>query len=148
MTGSLPVLQNRQMKYFRKYLISVIVGVNTGLITLFLIPSQYEVFVWLVLIIVLGVIYSKIFQQRLFRYAFTFSVLVGIVITTVHLSFLDIYLENHQEEMATLENIKIYNSYRLTLLMIAPVYWLILGILSGFSALFFKKVQIVKVSRM
>ncbi|MDN5216003.1 hypothetical protein QQ020_28250 [Fulvivirgaceae bacterium BMA12] len=136
------------MKYFKKYLISVIAGITAGLITLFIIPGQYEILIWLVLIIVLGIIYSKMFQQRLFLYAFAFSVLVGIIITIVHLSFVDVYLENHQDEMATLEDIKIYNSYRLTLMMIAPVYWLILGILSAFSALLFKKFQIIKVSKM
>lgn len=129
------------MKHLFKYLSVIVIRVITGITTIFLIPSQYDILIWIVLIVVLGYVSNSYFHRKIFWNAFALSVLVGISITATHLLFIDSYTESHKAEIATLDNIKTNNSYRITLLLIAPIYWFILGALSGLSALFYNKMR-------
>jgi len=47
----------------------------------------------------------------------------------------------HQEEIQTLEKFLINNSYRLTLLIIAPTYWIVLGVLTVLMNLVVEKTR-------
>lgn len=119
--------------------ITVLLGIVVGITTVFLVPVQFEIVVWLILIIGIGKACSRLFTESLFSKSFMLAALVGISITFTHLIFLDSYLDSHQEEMVTLDQIKIYDSYIATFLMIAPVYWLVLGSLSGACSLAFRR---------
>jgi hypothetical protein len=112
------------------YPFAIILGLVTGLITLFVISSQFEIFVWLFLILIIGIYTHYQVNSNKYRKTFVIAVLTGIVITFTHLSFINQYLETHQEEIQMLDKILINNSYRLTLLIVAPIYWSILGVLS------------------
>jgi hypothetical protein len=115
---------------FIVYPFAVILGLVTGLITLFIIPSLFEIFVWLFLILIIGIYTHYQVNSNKYRKTFVIAVLTGIVITFTHLSFINQYLETHHEEIQMLDKILINNSYRLTLLIVAPIYWSILGVLS------------------
>ncbi|GAB4341016.1 MAG: hypothetical protein OHK0038_20640 [Flammeovirgaceae bacterium] len=121
------------------YIITLIFGITAGLTTLFIIPSQFEVAVWMLLVLFLGILAHYQFDRNPFRNAFVIAIFAGITITTTHLYFIKHYLMTHQEEIETLDKILIKNSYRLTLLMIAPIYWIILGFLTGVSTLALRK---------
>jgi uncharacterized membrane protein YeaQ/YmgE (transglycosylase-associated protein family) len=119
---------------FKQIILVILIGIVCGLITTFVVHSQYELLIWFVLIALIGVLGKKFYPDKTFSKTFVFALLVGIVITSTHLTFVKDYLLNHQEETETLNKIRIFNSDRLTLFVIAPVYWIVLGILSGFTA--------------
>ncbi len=112
---------------FIPYTFALIFGSMAGLITLFIIPSQFEIAVWLFLILFIGIYSHYQFANHKYKKTFVVSVLTGIAITLTHLYFIDQYLITHQEEIQTLDKILINNSYKLTLLIIAPIYWIIFG---------------------
>ena len=124
---------------FRPYAIALLVGFIAGLITLFIIPSEFEIFVWLVLILLISTYSQYQFEKYKYKKTFIISVLTGIVITLTHLYFINQYLLTHREEIQTLDKILITNSYRLTLFSIAPMYWIILGSLTVLMNLVIEK---------
>lgn len=128
------------MKFnFTPYLVALICGLLAGLTTLFIIPSQLELIVWLFLVLFIGVFSHYHFASHKYRKTFVISVLTGMTITLTHLYFIKQYLITHQEEIQMLNQILINNSYRLTLLIIAPVYWIILGLLTVLIHYVFEK---------
>jgi len=110
--------------------VSVIAGIVTGLTTIFVIPVKFELLVWGLLIIAIALFAKRNFNEKLYVNAFLLAILTGVCITLTHLLFLDSYLDSHASEIAGLDEIKIFNSYVWTLLAIAPVYWVVLGIVS------------------
>ncbi|MEM8968193.1 MAG: hypothetical protein AAGE93_17375, partial [Bacteroidota bacterium] len=90
--------------------------------------------VWAILIITIVGLCIKFFHQKLFWETFLFSITTGATVTGTHLLFIEAYLESHQAEIIMLDAIKILDSYALTLLLIAPIYWLVLGLFSGLLA--------------
>ena len=132
------------MKSVKNYLISIFTGISTGLLTLFIVPIEYEILVWLLLIIALGGVYSEMDQRKPFWNAFLCSLLVGCTITATHIMFLDTYIATHPSEIAMLKSYRLSYKLMITLLVIAPIYWLILGVLSGSVCLLFKGVKKIK----
>lgn len=114
----------------KQIVLAVITGFICGLITIFAIPAQYELLVWLFLTI--GISYYSIqeFKSKIYLNSFLFAAIIGVFITLTHIVFLNNYLKAHKDEIASLDTLKICNSYRLTLLMIAPFYWTVLGLIS------------------
>ncbi|MGB0525460.1 MAG: hypothetical protein ACPGJS_20965 [Flammeovirgaceae bacterium] len=130
------------MNHFKIALISIVLGTSTGLSTLFLIPSDYELMVWVILIITLAWSSLKLFQQKLFWNSFLFSIATGAIITVTHLLFIDAYLQSHPTEIKMLDTIKIFDSYTLTLLLLGPIYWLILASISGLIVKVYTRLKI------
>lgn len=124
-----------------RYLLVLAIGFISGWSTVFLLPNQYEIIIWVFLIVFWGIVSCRIFEGKLFRSAFFLSFLTGMVITATHLFFIAEYLAHHREEVEALDSIKINDSYGLTLLITAPVYWLILGVLSGVTALLIHRIR-------
>lgn len=122
------------------YIITLIFGITAGLTTLFIIPNQFEIVIWILLVLFLGILSHYQFDSYPFRNAFLIAIFAGIITTVTHLYFIKQYLMTHQEEIETLDKILIHNSYRLTLLIIAPFYWIILGLLTGLSSLVLGKI--------
>jgi len=122
------------------FVIALFFGVGAGLTTLFLIQNQFEIFVWLLLIVIISIYSYYQFRSQKYRMTFIISVITGMTITLTHLCFVKQYLITHPNEIQTLDKILISNSYRLTLLMIAPAYWIILGILTLLMTVITEKV--------
>jgi hypothetical protein len=115
---------------YSEILIAVLIGITIGLATVFIVPSSFEIIVWLVLAFVLSIFVKVKFKIKIYTNTFLLAALCGMFVTLTHLFFLDNYLQSHQSEIAGLDQIKIYDSYRLTLLVIAPIYWIVLGLCS------------------
>jgi len=122
------------------FVIALFFGVGAGLTTLFLIQNEFEIFVWLLLIVIISIYSNYQFGSQKYRMTFIISVVTGMTITLTHLCFVKQYLVTHPNEIQTLDKILISNSYRLTLLVIAPAYWLILGILTILMSVVIEKV--------
>ncbi|MEM9324424.1 MAG: hypothetical protein AAGA85_02165 [Bacteroidota bacterium] len=125
------------MQHIIWYIISTLLGCAAGLATLYLVPNQMEIYIWIELVLIhgfLGGLRAVPFAQTFIQAAWT-----GIWITMIHLTFVDAYLASHQSELAFLDTIKVMDSYVLTFVMIAPIYWVVLGSLAGGLALLAKR---------
>ena len=110
------------------------IGVAAGLISIFLLPSQFEILLWVVLAVVLGKLVQSSGLKRVFLGGLLGGALAGFAITMAHIAFVQDYMATHKEEMNALQPYMVGASYRLTLFVMAPVYWLILGIATGVAA--------------
>jgi hypothetical protein len=122
-------------------LILILIGILAGLITIYILPSKYEILLWIALIILSGVITQKNCITRPFRNGFLLAVIIGIAITFTHIFLVNDYLSSHPDEIQQIDELKIGASYRLTLLAIAPGYWIILGLLTGLWTLSLAKLK-------
>ncbi|GEM_PF-4909071 len=118
----------------RLVLICIAIGVAAGLLTALVIPVDFEILVWFVVIVVIAWLMINTGMVQLFKQAFIHAAITGMGITATHLTFLNAYLASHPEEKEMLSNWGISSDY-LGLLMIAPIYWMILGLLTGAVAL-------------
>jgi hypothetical protein len=116
----------------------VALGVLSGVATIFWLPSGREWLLWMFLVLFTGLLVSKNCFQNYFAGGFYFAVILGVAITATHLMFLEEYLRVHREEAQWMKNQ--YSPY-LTLLLAAPLYWLVLGLLSGLSAMGWRKIM-------
>lgn len=115
---------------YSEILLSILTGIIVGLITIFVLPNDFELLVWILLVFMIAFFAKRQFKSEVYLNTLLLAVIVGFSITTTHLLFLDNYLDSHKSEIAGLDEIKIHSSYGLTLFAIAPVYWLVLGLLS------------------
>ena len=97
--------------------------------------------VWLAVISISGHIASNNFGNQLFFKTLLFVLPTGMVVTLTHIVLISDYLASHSDEIPHLEKINIAHSYRLTLLAIAPIYWALLGLLTGGAALLWRKIK-------
>jgi len=116
-------------------------GIAAGLLTIFVIPENFEILVWLVLIVCIGLLSAQRFEKSLFKNTFTLSILTGVVITATHLLLFEFYTRSHPNEIASLSQLKLFGSMRLTLLLFAPIYWFLLGVLAGSCSMLFLKMR-------
>ena len=121
------------MHKYRKWLIAIFIGLLAGIATIYFIPSQVEILLWIILTIVIGLLCHKFYPEKIFIKTFLFALLTGITITLTHITLLKDYLLSHKVEIEVLDKIRLFNSDRLTLVIIAPIYWLALGLLSGLT---------------
>jgi hypothetical protein len=121
------------------WIIIIIAGITVGILTIYFIPAQWEILVWILLILMIGLYTGRKHTNKIFTNAFRNAFVMGITITMTHLKFIDDYFLSHPEELLLIENTFGNFSKTMILLMIAPVYWVILGVLSGLVALLLKK---------
>jgi hypothetical protein len=120
---------------------AALAGIIAGLITLYILPAKFEFILWFIMIVLGGYAISKNFHRDFFKNGFYMGVVTGVFITLIHIVFISDYLSGHQEEVKMLNEIKFSNSIKLKLLALAPVYWVILGILTGISAVIWNKLS-------
>ena len=119
----------------------VLLGVALGLITIYVLTGPWEILLWAVLVGSIGFVVAKSHNTRVFLNGFWYAVLAGVCVTLTHITLIEDYLATHYDEKELIENMGLTASHRLTLLGIAPIYWMILGLLSGFSSIVWKKMR-------
>ena len=122
------------MDRHKKWAAAILIGFISGVITIYLIPNQFEILLWIILIVLIGLLGNRYYPDRPFVKTFGLALLTGIAITLTHITFLGDYLLSHKNEIEALNKIRLLNSDRLTLLIIAPIYWAVLGLSSGLIA--------------
>jgi hypothetical protein len=124
---------------FKNYLYAIMAGIATGLFTIYLLPAEFELFIWPMLIVAIGYFTAKIKVKNLFIPGFRYGVTVGISITLTHILLTSDYLLSHPAEKHQLESYSPDLTPQFALLIAAPVYWVILGALSGLLAILWAK---------
>jgi len=123
-------------------LISVLGGILSGLITIYWLPPNLELFLWVFLVLVFSYLVAKYCPKNTFLKGFGCAFLLGILITTTHLLLITDYIQSHQVEITILKRFQITDSIPTTLLLIAPFYWFMLGIFISLLALVWKKTKL------
>lgn len=119
---------------------SIALGIISGLITVYILPAALEIFLW----ILLSVIAAAMAQRNgmpTFRSGFLIALTVSVAVTFTHMLLLDDYISNHRDEIREIGKIKIADSYALTLLAMAPIYWVLFGLATGFVSMLGRKLR-------
>lgn len=119
-------------------LLAVGSGIIAGLVSIYIVPSQVEIGLWLILIIALGAVTQRYLKEKLFLRSFLYGGITGMFVTLMHVLLITDYLASHAQEALAMEEYG-FGSDRLTLLVFAPVYWIMLGLLTGLAAITWRK---------
>lgn len=117
-----------------KWLAPIAIGALAGIATLYIVPAKSEIFVWLALVIVTALASLPFPSRRKFLFSMIFGVVSGMTVTLVHLMLFGRYVETHGEETAAMAEFFHFKSPILPVLIMAPIYWLILGAFTGLLA--------------
>jgi len=116
-------------------------GMVLGLTTIYVLAGPWEILLWAFVAGSIGFLVVAKNHTRVFLNGFWYAVLTGICITLTHIVLIEDYLATHYDEKELMENMGLGGSHRLTLLAIAPIYWMILGLLSGLSSIVWLKMR-------
>ena len=130
-----------QHAMFKNYLYAIVAGIAIGLFTIYVLPAEFELFLWPMLIVAIGYFTAKIPSKILFWTGFQHGLVVGISITLTHLILTSDYLSSHPAEKQQITNYDPSLAPQWAMLMQAPIYWLVLGGLSGLLTILWTKVQ-------
>jgi hypothetical protein len=119
----------------------VLSGVVLGLTTIYVLTGPWEILLWALLAGSIGFVVAKSHRTRVFLNGFWYAVLAGVCSTLTHITLIGDYLATHHDEKELMENMGLTASHRLTLLGIAPIYWMSLGLLSGLSSIVWLKIR-------
>lgn len=119
-------------------LIAVLSGVAAGIFSIYLVPAEVEIGLWLLLVILLGVLAERYLKERLFFRSFLYGTIAGVFITLIHILLMTDYLASHERKVLAMEENGMGSDW-LTLLVFAPVYWMMLGLLTALAAVTTRK---------
>ena len=119
---------------------SIGMGIVAGLITIYILSADFEPFLWITLAVAAAAIAQRN-NRPAFRSGFLIAVIIGAAVTLTHILLLDDYRSNHRHEMREIEKIKIADSYSVTLLAMAPIYWVLFGLVTGLVSLLWTRVR-------
>jgi hypothetical protein len=126
---------------YKNYLYAIMAGIAIGLFTIYVLPAEFELFLWPMLIVAIGYFAAKAHTKNHFWTGFRYALALGISITVTHLVLTADYLSNHPAEAHQLNSYNSHLAPQLLLLLTAPIYWLILGALSGLMTILWTKVN-------
>lgn len=121
-------------------LIAAVAGIVAGMFSIYVVPAEVEIGLWLLLVIVLGALAQRYIAEKLFLRSLLYGIIAGIFITIIHILLIADYLTSHAQEALAMEEVG-FGSDRLTLLAFAPVYWIMLGLLTALSAITWRKLR-------
>ncbi len=110
--------------------------------TISLIPQNFEFLFWLVIFAFCGTVIAKAAGGRYFLHGFIVSLVNSVWITSIHVIFYSTYTAHHPDIAKMTESLPLSNHPRLLMVLMAPIYGvlfgLILGLFSFISAKIFK----------
>lgn len=126
---------------YKNYVYAALAGIAIGLFTIYILPAEFEIFLWPMLIVTIGYFAAKAPTIGIFWSGFWYALVTGVSITLTHLVLIDDYLAGHPQEKHQINNYDPGLAPQFALLMEAPVYWLILAALSGLLTVLWTKVR-------
>jgi hypothetical protein len=109
-------------------------GLAMGIATVFVIPSNIEPFVWLVIFVVCAFIVARVRQTHHFLHGFLVSIVNSVWITAAHITFFNQYIAHHPKEVSMMHSMPLPNSPRLMMALTGPVVGVLSGLVLGFFA--------------
>lgn len=126
---------------YKNYLYAIVAGIAIGLFTIYVLVAEFELFLWPVLIVSIGYFAAKADTKKHFWTGFWYALVLSLSITLTHLILTKDYLENHLAEKQQINARNPSIVPQLVLLIDAPIYWLMLGVLSGLMTVLWTKVN-------
>jgi hypothetical protein len=127
---------------FKLVLFSTLIGVIAGLLTIYAIPVEYEIAVWILLTLAISYIAVNNFKWQVFKRTFVLALLSAISITVIHILLADDYARSHTAELAELKKLLPIETLELLMAITAPFYWILLGLCAGFCASAMRKFRL------
>lgn len=109
-------------------------GLAMGIATVFVIPSNIEPFVWLVIFVVCAFLIARARQTHHFLHGLLISIVNSVWITAAHIIFFNQYVAHHPKEASTMHSMPLPNSPRLMTAVTGPVVGVLSGLVLGFFA--------------
>lgn len=109
-------------------------GLAMGTATVFVIPSNIEPFVWLVIFGICAYFIAKGTPSRRFLHGLLVSLVNSVWITTLHVLMVSRYLEGHPQEVAMLQTTPFAHHPRVMMLLMGPIVGVVSGLILGLFA--------------
>ena len=110
-------------------------GAAMGLLTISVIPSNVEPFVWLAIFVFCAFVIAKQLLGKYFVHGLCVGLINSVWISAAHAVFASQYLANHPKEAAMMTSMPLPDSPRLMMLLTGPVVGLVSGLVLGLFAL-------------
>ncbi|TSD63885.1 hypothetical protein FFF34_015065 [Inquilinus sp. KBS0705] len=110
--------------------------------TISLIPQNVEPAFWLFIFIFCAIVIARVCPGKYFLHGFLLSLLNSVWITTIHMWFYPSYAAHHPDVAAMSNNMGAYLSThpRVAMLVMAPVFGVVFGLLQGTFAFIASKI--------
>jgi hypothetical protein len=107
-------------------------GLAMAIATVFVIPSDVEPIVWLVIFIVCASLIARFAPVRFFLHGLMVGIINSVWITAVHIIFFNAYIANHAREAAMMHNSPL--PPRAMMAIVGPIVGVVSGIIIGLFA--------------
>jgi hypothetical protein len=95
-------------------------GLAMGIATVFVIPSNIEPWIWLVIFCVCAFLIARVRSSLHFLHGLLVGVVNGVWITSAHIIFFNRYIANHAKEAAMMKSTPLPDSPRLMMALVGP----------------------------
>jgi hypothetical protein len=109
-------------------------GVAMGTATVFVIPSNIEPLVWLVIFVICAYFIAKGTPDRRFLHGLLVSIVNSVWITTLHVVLVNRYLAGHPQEVSMMQSTPFSQHPRAMMLFIGPIAGIVSGLILGLFA--------------
>ncbi len=109
-------------------------GLAMAFATVYIVPSNIEPVLWLVIFIVCAYLIAKNCSGSYFLHGFLVSLVNCIWITAVHILLYGPYIAHHAKEAAMMATMPMNNHPRLLMLCTGPVVGIVCGLILGLFA--------------
>ena len=108
-------------------------GLFMAFATVYFIPSNVELFCWIVIFIICAVIIGKNAPGKYFAHGFMVSIVNCIWITSAHVLLYDKYIIKHQDELQQMAPMveKMHISNQVVMMIMGPVIGILCGLVLG-----------------
>ena len=109
-------------------------GLAMAFATVFIVPSNVEPFLWLVISVICAYIVAKNCTSNFFMHGFMVSIINSIWITLAHVGFYHTYIANHPKEAEMMTKIPSGLNPKVLMLITGPIVGVISGLIFGLFA--------------
>ncbi len=109
-------------------------GLTMGIATVFVIPSNMEPWLWLVIFCVCAFLIARVRSSLQFLHGLLVGVVNSVWVTSAHIIFLDRYIASHAKEAAMMKSMSLPASPRLMMALVGTIIGVVSGLVLGLFA--------------
>jgi hypothetical protein len=109
-------------------------GLVMAFATVFIVPSNVEPLVWLVIFVICAFLIAKRAPGKVFLHGLLLGVANSVWITGVHVALFDQYLAHHAREAAMMKTMTVPIPPRLLMACVGPIVGVVSGVIIGLFA--------------
>ncbi len=110
-------------------------GLAMAFATVFVIPSNLEPLLWLVIFVICAYLIAKRAPGKIFLHGLLLGVANSVWVTAVHVALFDQYLAHHAREAAMMKTMTVPIAPRLLMACVGPIVGVVSGVVIGLLAL-------------